>query len=97
MDDGAFAFPTRQDLENSAQQIYEHLAKFGLQMHIGSNDSKSKTEAIYIPSSLEKAQSMEGVPEEIWLNQENHNIHFERSFRYLGSIIAPDLTNDAKI
>ena len=68
-----------------------------LQMHIGSNDLKSKMEAIYIPSSLEEAQQMRTTPEKITLNQGNNNIHYVRKFRYLGAIIADHLTEDAKI
>ena len=97
VDDGAFAFPTRQSLEEGAQQIYDHLTKFGLEMHIGTEKAKSKTEAMYVPPSLEEAQASNEVPENIPLNQGKNNVHYMRTFKYLGSIIATDLTEDTEI
>ena len=44
VDDGAFAYSSKQELENGTQQLHDHLAKFGLQMHVGSENTKSKTE-----------------------------------------------------
>ena len=43
VDDGAFAFPTRRELEIGANLVYHHFACFGLQMHIGSESKLSKT------------------------------------------------------
>jgi len=39
---------------------------------------------------------MRKIPEKIKLNQGNNNIHYVRKFRYLGVIIADDLTKDVE-
>ena len=43
VDDGAFAFSTRHDLEKGAKLVYETFAKLGLQMHTGTTEKASKT------------------------------------------------------
>jgi hypothetical protein len=48
-DDAVFFFNTKNDLENGASCIYEHLLKFGLTMHIGTGEMPSRTEAMYFP------------------------------------------------
>ena len=35
VDDGAFPFGTREDLQRGMELIYHHFARFGLEMHIG--------------------------------------------------------------
>ena len=35
IDDGAFPFGTREDLNNGMELIYQHFGWFGLEMHIG--------------------------------------------------------------
>ena len=101
VNDGASAFSTKhstkQDLENGVKQLHNPLAKFGLQMHDGSENAKSKTKAMYVPPSIEEAQANEDVPQSITMSQGENDIHFMRKFRYLGSIIAADLTKDAGI
>jgi len=47
VDDGAFAYSSKQELEKGTQQLHDHLAKFGLQLHVGLENTKSKTEAMY--------------------------------------------------
>ena len=34
VDDGAFAFETRREMEIGANLIHKHFAKFGLEMHV---------------------------------------------------------------
>eukprot|EP00978_Attheya_sp_CCMP212_P015928 scaffold41313_cov53-Attheya_sp.AAC.1 len=46
VDDGAFIFTNRPDMEKAASIIFEPFAKFGLIMHIGTGGKKSKTEAV---------------------------------------------------
>ena len=50
VDDGAFAFPTRRELEIGANLVYHHFAHFGLYMHIGYNSKLSKTECVFFPA-----------------------------------------------
>jgi hypothetical protein len=49
IDDGAFPFGTRRDLEKGMELIYHHFGRFGLEMHIGQGTSMSKTECIFFP------------------------------------------------
>jgi hypothetical protein len=54
VDDGAFAFGEREILIQAAPIIYEHLAKFQLEMHVGTLDKfgveiASKTECVFFP------------------------------------------------
>ena len=48
VDDGVFAYSSKQEIEKGTQQLHNHLAKFRLQMHVGSENMKSKTEAMFI-------------------------------------------------
>ena len=56
VDDGAFISTTREGIEAIAQELYSHLAKFGLKMHVGKNNEESKTLAMLVPPSLEQAK-----------------------------------------
>ena len=49
VDDGAFPFPTRDALIKGLSLIYSHLARFGLEVHIGRGDESSKTECVFFP------------------------------------------------
>ncbi len=68
-------------------------------MHIGSNNTKSKTEAMFFPSSLKEAKKLtaEGsLPANIILPN-NQQIQFTYSFKYLGSVITTELNEDAEV
>ena len=98
MDDGAFAFASREITENAAQIICDHFQHFGLTVHTGSHEKKasSKTEAVYFPPSLRESKEQEDVPPEIQL-KDGKFIPFTKAFKYLGSIISHDLTEDLEI
>ena len=49
VDDGAFPFDTREDMIQGMNLIYQHFARFGLEMHIGRNGKVSKTECVFFP------------------------------------------------
>ena len=51
-DDCALLFATRRDLIEGTNIINDHLKKFGLLMHVGRGEVKSKTEAMYVPSKF---------------------------------------------
>ena len=75
-------------MEQAAPIIHDHFKKFGLQMHIGSKEAKSKTEALYFPSPLKEAiENMENktLPEDLLLNNGMNNIHFTKKIGYLGA------------
>ena len=49
VDDGAFHFENRLQLELVLSLIHNHFIKFGLEMHIGRGNKASKTEYIFFP------------------------------------------------
>ena len=57
-------------MQKGAQQRFDLLPKFGLQMHVGTHQWKSKTKALYAPPSLEKARANPDLPGPLTLNQE---------------------------
>ena len=50
VDDGAFAFVSRRDLEIGATLVYNQFARLGLEMHVGKENKKSKTECVFFPA-----------------------------------------------
>ena len=51
LDDGSFLFQSRTDLVNGLEIINNIFNSMGLEMHVGRGDTKSKTEAMYFPTS----------------------------------------------
>jgi len=49
VDDGAFPFGTREDMQRGMELIHHHFMRFGLEMHIGRGTSESKTECVFSP------------------------------------------------
>ncbi len=49
VDDGAFPFDTRESLSRGMTLVYRNFTHFGLEMHIGRNGGKSKTECVFFP------------------------------------------------
>jgi hypothetical protein len=49
VDNGAFFFPTRAALIKGLTLVHSHLARFGLEVHIGQNGDPSKTECVFFP------------------------------------------------
>jgi len=68
VDDGTFLFLILTEMKKATQTIHDHFSKFGLQMHIGSTSAKSKTEAMFFPSSLTQAESQKTLPKNFDLN-----------------------------
>ena len=87
----------RNDIEIVSQSILNHLAKFGLKMHMGNKQTKSKSEAMYFPKSITVAHMTMNFALPIQLNDGQNNIQYMESFKYLGSTIMPDLKEDAEI
>ena len=50
IDDGAFVFNNRANLERGAEVINEHFKKFGMEMHVGRDEKKAKTEFMFVPT-----------------------------------------------
>ena len=51
VDDAAYVFLSRKDIEDASKLIKSHFTRFGLTVHCGDrrSDGNSKTEAMYIP------------------------------------------------
>jgi len=97
VDDGTFLFSTLTEMKEALQTIHDHFAKFRLQMHVGSTNAKSKTEAMFFPSSLTHTKSQKTLPKNFDLNNGNNHAQFTDKFKYLGSIVTPCLTENAEI
>ena len=106
-DDGAFMFSSRDDMINGMSLLHLHFQRCGLLMHVGtratpsSKGSKSKTEAMYFPS-----KQLKDIPaDELAANKADFDltcegggcISFTDEFRYLGSLISCDLTDNSDI
>ena len=51
VDDGAGIFNCREDIEKGSIIICKVMAKWGLTVHMGYDNKKSKTKLMYIPST----------------------------------------------
>ena len=47
VDDGAFVFESSNDTEKGTTLLTDHFARFGLEMHIGTEEKSSKTECVF--------------------------------------------------
>jgi hypothetical protein len=94
IDGSFFLFNSYQDIKKAAPAILKHFARFGLTMHIGNYKKCSKTEVMFPPSTLNLAK--QEAKEEI-TSEDLHYTNITRYFKYLGSIITPELTKDAEI
>ena len=57
VDDAAFIFLSREDIERGGKLIQSHFRKFGLTVHAGNKtkkDDKSKMEAMFLPGAGKK-------------------------------------------
>ena len=50
-DDGASLFENRDEAEETLNIMYPEFKRFGMQIHIGRNGVRSKTEALFVPHS----------------------------------------------
>ena len=68
-------------------------------MHIGSNATKSKSEAMFFPATLKQAkfEVCNNIVQEDLILPDEKKVHFVHSFKYLGSIITPLLNEDTEV
>ena len=93
-DDSAFILPSRDDAKRTANLVKTHLQRFGLQMHTGTDQKKSKTEVLHVPAKGEKSTPSDIQP---IILTDNSQITFTSEFTYLGSIIASSLSDDKDV
>jgi len=92
-DDCACLFNTRADLVTGANYMYHHFRRFGLLIHVGTESTKSKTEAMYLPA---RGDTQESGDTSNFVMGPGH-AHFTDNFKYLGNIISSDLTSELDI
>ena len=75
---------------SATNAIYDHLRKFGLLMHVGTDGKRSKTEAMYCPARNEDYG--DGNTSDLVLDC-GGTVSFTEKFVYLGSLLHRDLTD----
>jgi hypothetical protein len=99
VDDSVFIADSREDLETLTPILVQHFQCLGMQTHISSNNTRSKTEAMYFPNSMKEAKELTTkkiLPPNILLPNDQH-VQFTHNFKYLGSIISTELNKDAEV
>ena len=91
-DDCALLFATRWDLIRGTNIINDHLKKFGLLMHVGRGEVKSKTEAMYVPSKF----NSNGDTSKYTVDGDGF-VEFTKVFRYLGCLVEDNLEMSTEI
>jgi hypothetical protein len=96
VDDTAYLFLSRKDIEDASKLIKSHFTRFGLTVHCGDrrNDGSSKTEAMFFPPPGKIATATDTA--DILIN-ENEFFSYCDKFKYLGSIFTPSLKDDMDI
>ena len=67
VDDAAFVFLSRDDIERGGKLIQSHFKKFGLAVHVGNKtkkNDKSKTEAMFSPGAGRKEDDATTIDKE---------------------------------
>jgi hypothetical protein len=99
VDDSVFLYKNKENLTKAASIILDQFKKFGLTVHVGDQKNKSKTEAMFFPTSVKDANKQRKertAPSNINLPNEKC-IHFTEHFKYLGSLSSLNLNKDAEI
>jgi hypothetical protein len=89
-DDSNFLFESLQDMESGSH----HYARFGLVMHIGRGDKKSKTKAMHVPAKLNREHIREGKRIEL---RGGAYIEFTIKFKYVGSKLTSSLSGNLDV
>jgi hypothetical protein len=93
-DDGAFLLTSRKEVEQAVPLLFSVLKAFSLSMHVGSNGNKAKTEALFYLSAawIKNPDPIDTQDIEV----DGVIVSFTKQFKYLGSLIADKLTDDAE-
>ena len=100
VDDAAFIFLSRDDIERGGKLIQSHFKKFGLAVHVGNKtkkNAKSKTEAMFFPGAGRKEDATTIDKEADIMIREQEFYSYTKKFKYLGSICTPSLKDDEDI
>ena len=100
VDDAAFIFLSREDMERGGKLIQSHFRRFGLTVHAGNKtkkNDKSKTEAVFIPGAGKNTNAT-AIDEEADIMIGEHEFYsYTKKFKYLGSIFTSSLKDDDDI
>jgi hypothetical protein len=94
-DDATYILSSRPELEMLCAAIFHHMRRFGLRMHAGTLDengnhqTKSKTEAMFIPAHPMTQEDIDANTTDIVFGTQY--VPFTQEFQYLGSRITTDL------
>jgi hypothetical protein len=94
-DDATYILSSRQELETLCAAIFHHMCHFGLLMHAGTLDkkgnhqTKSKTEAMFIPVRPMTQEDIDATITNIVFGTQY--VPFTQEFQYLGSRVTTDL------
>ena len=91
-DDCAVLFESHDDMQKGMDYMYNHFLKFGLQIHLGRDGARSKTEAMFFP----KPRSDDGSIRPDFAVADGF-ISYTRMFKYLGTHIVPSLDSTVEI
>ena len=94
MDDKALLSDSHQNSVESSSLLKAHLLRFGLTMHTGTPEKRSKTEAMHFPA---KGKISLPVDTADLVLSDGSLISFCQKFVYLGSVFTPDLSDDLNI
>jgi hypothetical protein len=92
-DDGAFLFESRDDAEETLNIMYPEFKRFGMQIHIGRNGVRSKTEALFVPHS----RSSYAAGDTSDMIVADGFVGFTKMFKYLGSSVSSSLNDDGEV
>ncbi len=93
-DDGAFLLTLRREVDDDVPLVFSVLKSFCLSMHVGRNCQKAKTEAVFYPSAA-KIKNPDPV-DTCDIVVCGGFVSFTNQFKYLGSIIADKLNDEAE-
>jgi hypothetical protein len=96
-DDKAKLYDTRLELQEGMQLIYTVFKRFGLTCHVGRNNSKSKTEAMFFPPPGVRYEDADTSPLLINTGEDTGEIPFSPTFKLLGSTLANNLKDDTEV
>jgi hypothetical protein len=92
-DDGAFIFESRDDAEETLNIMFPEFRRFGMQIHIGRNGVRSKTEALFVPHSRTSYAAWDTSDMKV----ADGFVGFTTMFKYLGSSVSSTLNDDGEV
>ena len=99
-DDTAVLFVSRASLVTSTPDMIKHFARFGMSVHVGRGEQKSKSEALFVSAPLhcyDNPETYDGADLSDILLDDGTFIPIVALFCYLGSLLTRDCRDDADV